>query len=59
VFEPFFRASTDTDGTGLGLAIVREIADAHRGEITLKTGDGGRGLHIAVTFPRAASAADA
>ncbi|WP_233834061.1 sensor histidine kinase [Paraburkholderia sp. ZP32-5] len=59
VFEPFFRASTDTDGTGLGLAIVREIADAHRGEITLKTGDGGRGLHIAVSFPRAAGATDA
>ncbi|MFT4068016.1 sensor histidine kinase [Paraburkholderia sp.] len=53
VFEPFFRASTDTDGTGLGLAIVREIADTHRGEITLKAGDGGKGLHIAVTFPRA------
>jgi two-component system sensor histidine kinase TctE len=59
VFEPFFRASTDTDGTGLGLAIVREIADAHRGEVTLKPGEGGRGLHIAVIFPRAAPAADA
>jgi two-component system sensor histidine kinase TctE len=59
VFEPFYRASADTDGTGLGLAIVREIADAHRGEITLKPGEGGRGLHIAVTFPRAAAAADA
>ncbi|MBN3804574.1 sensor histidine kinase [Paraburkholderia sp. Ac-20336] len=54
VFEPFFRASADTDGTGLGLAIVREIADAHHGEISLKAGDGGKGVDIAVMFPRAA-----
>ncbi|MCC8402756.1 sensor histidine kinase [Paraburkholderia sp. MMS20-SJTN17] len=53
VFEPFFRASNDTEGTGLGLAIVREIADAHHGEITLKAGEGGKGVDIAVTFPRA------
>jgi two-component system, OmpR family, sensor histidine kinase TctE len=55
VFEPFFRASADTDGTGLGLAIVREIADAHHGEITLKSGEGGRGVDIGVSFPRAAA----
>jgi two-component system sensor histidine kinase TctE len=53
VFEPFYRASTDTEGTGLGLAIVREIADAHEGEITLKPGDGGKGLCMTVTFPLA------
>lgn len=53
VFEPFFRASADTEGTGLGLAIVREIADAHQGEISLKPGDGGKGVDISVTFPRA------
>ncbi|MET3229082.1 UNVERIFIED_ORG: two-component system sensor histidine kinase TctE [Burkholderia sp. 1263] len=53
VFEPFFRASTDTEGTGLGLAIVREIADAHHGEITLKPGEGGKGVHVTVSFPRA------
>jgi two-component system sensor histidine kinase TctE len=55
VFEPFFRASADTEGTGLGLAIVREIADAHHGEITLKPGEGGKGVHISVSFPRAAA----
>jgi two-component system sensor histidine kinase TctE len=55
VFEPFFRASTDTEGTGLGLAIVREIADAHHADITLKPGDGGRGVHVTVSFPRAAA----
>lgn len=53
VFEPFFRASTDTEGTGLGLAIVREIADAHHGEIVLKPGEGGKGVHVTVSFPRA------
>jgi two-component system sensor histidine kinase TctE len=56
IFEPFFRASTDTEGTGLGLAIVREIADAHAGNITLDTGEGGKGVHIGVSFPRAAAA---
>jgi two-component system sensor histidine kinase TctE len=53
VFEPFFRASADTEGTGLGLAIVREIADTHHGEIALKPGAGGKGVHISVTFARA------
>jgi two-component system sensor histidine kinase TctE len=53
VFEPFFRASADTEGTGLGLAIVREIADTHHGEITLKPGAGGKGVHISVAFARA------
>ncbi|SAK57841.1 integral membrane sensor signal transduction histidine kinase [Caballeronia catudaia] len=36
VFEPFYRASSDTEGTGLGLAIAKEIVQAHRGEIALK-----------------------
>ncbi|BAO91311.1 sensor histidine kinase [Caballeronia cordobensis] len=35
VFEPFYRASADTEGTGLGLAIAKEIVQAHRGEIGL------------------------
>jgi len=52
VFEPFYRASTDTDGTGLGLAIVREIVQAHRGEITLDTADQ-RGLIAKVVFDAA------
>jgi two-component system sensor histidine kinase TctE len=55
VFEPFFRASADTEGTGLGLAIVREIADAHHGEIVLKPGEGGKGVHVSVSFPCAAT----
>jgi two-component system, OmpR family, sensor histidine kinase TctE len=35
VFEPFYRASADTEGTGLGLSIAKEIVTAHRGEIAL------------------------
>jgi two-component system, OmpR family, sensor histidine kinase TctE len=52
VFEPFFRASAE-EGSGLGLAIVREIARAHRAEITLADGSAadGRGLTVSVVFP--------
>lgn len=53
VFEPFYRAATDTEGTGLGLAIVREIAQAHRGEIELGAGPDGRGVTVTVTFAAA------
>lgn len=35
IFEPFF--TTRTDGTGLGLAIVRGVAEAHGGEVTVKS----------------------
>ncbi|CAG4889563.1 sensor histidine kinase [Paraburkholderia gardini] len=57
VFEPFYRASADTEGTGLGLAIVREIVQAHRGEITLEPGAGGRGVTATVTLAAAHSPA--
>jgi two-component system sensor histidine kinase TctE len=50
VFEPFFRASSE-EGSGLGLSIVREIARAHRAEVTLGDGTGGRGLVVSVLFP--------
>ncbi|HWT36036.1 MAG TPA: sensor histidine kinase [Paraburkholderia sp.] len=56
VFEPFYRASADTEGTGLGLAIAREIVHAHRGEITLATGESeARGLTVTVAFAAAAT----
>ncbi|SIT36712.1 Histidine kinase [Paraburkholderia piptadeniae] len=64
VFEPFYRASADTEGTGLGLAIVREIVQAHRGEISLETGEkaagaigDARGLTARVTFAAASAKA--
>lgn len=53
VFEPFYRAATDTEGTGLGLAIVREIVQAHRGEIELGAGPDGRGVTVTVIFTAA------
>ncbi|SEI68342.1 sensor histidine kinase [Paraburkholderia diazotrophica] len=64
VFEPFYRASADTEGTGLGLAIVREIVQAHRGEIALEAGEkaagalgDARGLTARVTFAAASAKA--
>lgn len=35
LFEPFF--TTRTEGTGLGLAIVREVAQAHGGDVSVKS----------------------
>ena len=55
VFKRFYRilGHGDTEGSGLGLAIVREICWAHRGRITLKDGEGGRGLSVEVELPLA------
>jgi two-component system, OmpR family, sensor histidine kinase TctE len=52
VFEPFFRASPETEGTGLGLAIVREIVQSHRGDVTLAPGEDGRGVRAQVVLAR-------
>jgi signal transduction histidine kinase len=38
LFEPFVTGRAD--GTGLGLAIARELADAHRGKLTLLDPEG-------------------
>lgn len=44
VFDPFFRGdsarSRRTGGSGLGLAIAREIAEAHRGSLSLSSTEG-------------------
>jgi len=55
VFKRFYRilGQGDTEGSGLGLAIVREICWAHRGKITLKDGEGGRGLLVEIELPLA------
>jgi len=49
VFEPFFRASAE-EGSGLGLAIVREIVRAHRAQIRMDDGPGGKGLAVHIEF---------
>lgn len=53
VFHRFYRilGHGDSDGSGLGLAIVREIALAHDGRVTLRDGEGGRGLCVEVELP--------
>lgn len=55
VFEPFYRLegsrSRDTGGTGLGLSIARNIAQMHRGTLTLHNLEGG-GLEAVLTLPR-------
>jgi two-component system sensor histidine kinase TctE len=53
VFERFYRVlGSGVDGSGLGLPIVREIAELHRGTVTLDAGPGGRGTLARVVFPR-------
>jgi two-component system sensor histidine kinase TctE len=52
VQERFYRvAGTPGTGSGLGLSIVREIAAAHRAELDIGTGEGGRGCRVGLTFP--------
>ena len=51
VFEPFFRASSDTGGgSGLGLAICRGFVEANGGQITVESANGA-GAAFAVTLP--------
>jgi signal transduction histidine kinase len=52
LFEPFF--TTKTSGTGLGLSIVRNIAQAHRGELSL-TRNGPDAVCFSLDLPRAAN----
>ncbi len=44
IWERFYRVdrarSRDTGGTGLGLAIVRHVAQAHGGEVTVRSREG-------------------
>lgn len=53
VFDRFTRLDAsrdrDTGGTGLGLAIAREIAEAHRGTLTIR--DSSRGARFVPCLP--------
>lgn len=53
IFKPFF--TTKKKGTGLGLTIVKKIVDAHRGDISIESGEG-RGTIVRLTFPGAKGA---
>jgi two-component system sensor histidine kinase CreC len=47
VFEKFFslaRPHSKRKSTGLGLAFVKEIAELHRGRVSLRNADGGGAL---------------
>jgi two-component system sensor histidine kinase CreC len=59
VFEKFYslaRPATAKKSTGLGLSFVKEIAELHRGRVTLKNGARG-GAVATLSLPRAPAAA--
>ncbi len=54
LFVPFF--TTKPGGSGIGLALARQIAEAHGGEVGLRTREGGRGAEATVILPIARGA---
>jgi signal transduction histidine kinase len=55
IFEKFYRVprveDAETPGTGLGLAFVREIAELHRGSVSVRS-EVGRGSVFTLRLPR-------
>ncbi len=53
VFERFYRTlGNRVSGSGLGLSIVKRIADLHHAEVSLDSGEDGKGLSVGVRFPK-------
>jgi signal transduction histidine kinase len=55
IFDPFFTTKKDGKGTGLGLSIVKNIIEAHRGAIEVKSTPG-EGTTFRITLPIANAA---
>ncbi len=55
IFEPFFRSKDVVDsqihGNGLGLSLVKEVAEAHKGSVSVVS-EPGEGSKFALTIPQ-------
>lgn len=50
IFEPFYRASSDSAGIGLGLSISREIVELHGGQLSAAS-EAGQGSCFTIRLP--------
>ena len=57
LFVPFF--TTKPTGSGIGLVLARQIAEAHRGSLTVRNRKAGRGAEAIVTLPTSSAFARA
>lgn len=50
IFEIFYQGNENKPGTGIGLSIVKSVAEAHQGEVTIKSQEG-EGTTFCVRIP--------